>query len=217
MRLSADWVRLPWTIAVRHFVASVKSHSRTVLCLLAFSIIVSLLLLPAPSSKTLQLQQQNASLAQAALLSRQLRELTLGHLSHQALSSAFKHASFAAQRADKAQHQHADDLSSHTPEFLLLVSKAAQIITAIARAKPVAPCGWDSSLPLKIFNKNQKVLLAANMHNNEDLLPHFTLQILHFLTSVPFGSSFLSIYESGSIDSTGQLLPSCQHWAFCRA
>ena len=49
-----------------------------------------------------------------------------------------------------------------------------------------------------------KVLLAANMHNNEDLLPHFTLQLLQLLIALPRGSAFVSIYESDSKDNTGK-------------
>ena len=49
----------------------------------------------------------------------------------------------------------------------------------------------------------QRVLLAANMHNNEELLPHYIAQLVHVLSLLPLGSAFLSIYESGSTDATG--------------
>ena len=58
----------------------------------------------------------------------------------------------------------------------------------------------------------QRVLLAANMHNNEELLPHYIAQLVHMLALLPPGSAFLSIYESGSTDATGACSshrPSC--------
>ena len=207
MRRSPQYSKQALSPTVQQLIFSTRSYSCSVWCLLGLCILVSPFLLPAPSSKALQLQQQNASLSQAATLSRQLRELTLGHLSHQALASAFRQASLLAQQPSNSTHlQQASSLQQHTSDFRLLVSKATQIISAISIAKPVASCVWDVSLPLDLFKRNNKVLLAANMHNNEDLLPHFTVQMLHFLTSVPSGSAFLSIYESGSTDSTGMQL-----------
>lgn len=47
------------------------------------------------------------------------------------------------------------------------------------------------------------MLLAANVHNNEDLLPHFILQLSHLLSVLPYGTAFLSVYESGSSDASG--------------
>ena len=48
-----------------------------------------------------------------------------------------------------------------------------------------------------------QVLLAANVHNNEELLPHFILQLSHLLSVLPHGTAFLSVYESGSSDASG--------------
>ena len=45
--------------------------------------------------------------------------------------------------------------------------------------------------------------MAANMHNNEEVLPHFILQLIHLFAVLPPETAFLSIYESGSKDSTG--------------
>ena len=47
--------------------------------------------------------------------------------------------------------------------------------------------------------------MAANMHNNEEVLPHFILQLIHLFAVLPPETAFLSIYESGSKDSTGGL------------
>lgn len=49
----------------------------------------------------------------------------------------------------------------------------------------------------------ERYLIAANMHNNEDVLPHFIIQLVHLFAVLPPETAFLSIYESGSTDSTG--------------
>ena len=168
---------------------------------LAICCLLYLVLQSTSSSKSLQLQHRNASLAQAASLSRQLRELTLGHFSHQKLSSAFKVASQTLQVTSHPE-QLASGSYDRTAEFELLVTKALNILSGLSSSKPVAVCTWDATMPINIY-KNKMVLLAANMNNNEDLLPHFTLQLLHLLASIPLGNAFLSIYESGSTDGTG--------------
>lgn len=50
----------------------------------------------------------------------------------------------------------------------------------------------------------ERYLVAANMHNNEEVLPHFIIQLVHLFAVLPPESAFLSIYESGSNDSTGE-------------
>lgn len=45
------------------------------------------------------------------------------------------------------------------------------------------------------------------MHNNEEVLPHFILQLIHLFAVLPPETAFLSIYESGSKDSTGASVP----------
>ena len=47
--------------------------------------------------------------------------------------------------------------------------------------------------------------LPPNMHNNEEVLPHFILQLIHLFAVLPPETAFLSIYESGSTDSTGAM------------
>ena len=49
----------------------------------------------------------------------------------------------------------------------------------------------------------ERYLIAGNMHNNEELLPHFIIQLVHLFAVLPPQTGFLSIYESGSTDSTG--------------
>ena len=187
-------------------VASTRRCPGILLWALAICCLLYLGLRSGSSSAALRLQRQNLSLAQAATLSRQLRELSLGHFSHHTLSSAFRVASQSFSISSHAPHsQDARDSYEKSAEFSLLVAKASDVLSALSTAKPVTPCAWDPTMPLDVHN-NHKVLLAANMHNNEDLLPHFTLQMLHLLASLPLGSAFLSIYESGSTDSTGTVL-----------
>lgn len=45
------------------------------------------------------------------------------------------------------------------------------------------------------------------MHNNEDVLPHFIIQLVHLFAVLPPETAFLSVYESGSTDSTGGWCP----------
>ena len=165
-------------------------------------------LLVAKSSGTSSyLRQRNASLAQAAIVSRHLRELSLKQFSSRALQTAFRMAGQLMQSSQQtAAHPRANTSQNHSAESSLLLNKALDILTALSTAKPVVSCKMDSTLLLNMSDIDKKVLLAANMHNNEDLLPHFTLQMLDLLSKLPLGSAFLSIYESGSTDSTGVLL-----------
>ena len=184
----------------RDFVALLLSF---LLCGLLFYVFSSI-----SSGNSRRLQQQNASLAQAAAVSRELRELSLQHFSSKMLRSAF---SLAGQLMQSSQHASIDPIANATrgqsAESRLLLMKVLHILMTLATAKPVVMCNWDSTLSLTPFHESNTVLLAANMHNNEELLPHFTLQLLDLLSSVPDNSAFVSIYESGSTDSTGvQLL-----------
>ena len=180
----------------RGFVALVLS-----LILCGLLIHMSVTTLPGNSRR---FQQQNASLAQAAMVSRELRELSLQHFSSKMLRSAF---SMAGQTMRTSHYASVDSLANATrdqsPESHLLLIKALHVLMTLATAKPVVACHWDSTLPLTPAHEGNMVLLAANMHNNEELLPHFTLQLLDLLSSIPDGSAFVSIYESGSTDSTG--------------
>ena len=102
-----------------------------------------------------------------------------------------------------AAHPLVNASQNESAESSLLLDKALHILSALSTAKPVVSCKMDSTLLSDLSDSNKKVLLAANMHNNEDLLPHFTLQMLDLLSRLPLGNAFLSIYESGSTDSTG--------------
>lgn len=58
-----------------------------------------------------------------------------------------------------------------------------------------------------------KLLIAANLKDAETLMPHLILQLAALLVYFPQQSVYLSIYESGSSDSTGRAL---QRSAFCK-
>ena len=162
------------------------------------------LLMARSSGTSSYLRQRNASLAQAAIVSRHLRELSLRQYSSRDLQTAFSMAGQLMRPSQQtAAHPSANTSQNESAESSLLLDKALHILTALSTAKPVVTCKMDSTLLLDVSDSDKKVLLAANMHNNEDLLPHFTLQMLDLLSKLPLGSAFLSIYESGSTDSTG--------------
>ena len=58
----------------------------------------------------------------------------------------------------------------------------------------------DSTLP---GLPKQRTFIAANLKEVEDLMPHYVLQLLIAVSLLPKGQAYVSIYESGSHDSTG--------------
>ena len=65
-------------------------------------------------------------------------------------------------------------------------------------------CSWlRNDLPPTTISPQQTVFLAGLLTNNEALMPHYILQLLEFASAMPAGSLFVSIYESGSTDRTG--------------
>ena len=80
---------------------------------------------------------------------------------------------------------------------------ALRLLAAVeARAaRQRIPCFRDPSLPLP--RPGLRLLLANNLHNNEQLMPHYITQMLRLLALLPPGSAFVSVYESGSKDRTG--------------
>lgn len=78
------------------------------------------------------------------------------------------------------------------------------LVTQLQATEEMVGCGWDASLEADLRQlKGHKYLLAANFRNNEGLLPHVIVQLWHLLAILPQGSVFVSVYESGSEDSTG--------------
>ena len=82
------------------------------------------------------------------------------------------------------------------------------VATHLSNLETQVSCPWDASLESDLpLLKGQKYLIAANFRDNEDLLPHLIVQLWHLLAILPQGSAFVSIYESGSTDSTGEAGP----------
>eukprot|EP00834_Sanchytrium_tribonematis_P008036 NODE_838_length_3589_cov_0.826074.p1 type:complete len:388 gc:universal NODE_838_length_3589_cov_0.826074:2615-1452(-) len=50
--------------------------------------------------------------------------------------------------------------------------------------------------------KNRRVYIALNLHNNEDVIPHLFMNIFQLIYHFGVNSTFLSIYESGSVDKS---------------
>ena len=81
------------------------------------------------------------------------------------------------------------------------------VATHLSNLEKQVACPWDPTLEADLpLLKGQKYLIAANFRNNEDLLPHLIVQLWHLLAILPQGSAFVSVYESGSTDSTGEWL-----------
>ena len=61
----------------------------------------------------------------------------------------------------------------------------------------------DGTLPSSV--PYRKLLLASNLKDNSLLLPFYILQLLITVGgALPEASTFVSIYESGSTDTTGE-------------
>ena len=87
-----------------------------------------------------------------------------------------------------------------------LTMQLHNVVQQLTYDQSAVRCWLDPTMQLDLHLGQQKVLLAANMHNNEELLPHYITQLTHLLSVLPPGSAFLSIYESDSSDSTGTCL-----------
>lgn len=149
------------------------------------------------------LRNANSSLAVATALNAQVEELNLGQYGSDMLRLAVRKT---VSPADAALHSR-DVRQEDSAEFEDLLAKFQSLVWKLGTAiPPEITCSWDPTLhgnSLLGLEGTQKYLLAADMNNNEALLPHFMSQLLHFLSVMPQGSVFVSLYESGSTDSTG--------------
>jgi hypothetical protein len=145
----------------------------------------------------------NSSLAVATALTARIGELNLGQYGPDMVRLAFRKAVSPVEAASHSRGIRRED----NAEFLDLFTKLQALVSKMGSATPPdVTCSWDSTLHTSSHlgsDGSQKYLIAADMHNNEELLPHFATQLLHFLALMPTGSVFLSLYESGSTDSTG--------------
>ncbi len=85
-----------------------------------------------------------------------------------------------------------------------LEKRAYEILSAVDQCgagTPAVPCLLDPTLPTP--PRDKKIFIAANLHNNAALMPHFITQLLLSVVSLTPGDAFVSLYESGSTDATG--------------
>ncbi|KAK9812593.1 hypothetical protein WJX72_000003 [[Myrmecia] bisecta] len=146
---------------------------------------------------------QSPPAAYATTLNRKIAELNLVQYKQEELNRAFRLA--LASGGDVA-HSRGIQFDEHSTEFAALLSQVKGILGDLALAQPVVDCSWDPTLHTSFGAADQKYLVAADMHNNEAVLPHYIIQLVHLMTVMPQGSTFLSVYESGSTDSTGAWL-----------
>ena len=92
-----------------------------------------------------------------------------------------------------------NELNEGTPHHLL-----SRFFMGMHSLKDVANCSWDASLDMdRQFLEGKKFLLAANLRDNEEVLPHLIVQLWHTISLLPEESVFVSIYENASSDKTG--------------
>lgn len=65
----------------------------------------------------------------------------------------------------------------------------------------IVPCRHDSTLPATP-QSSEKYYIATNLHNNEQLAPHYIASLVRLLLYLPPGHAFVSLYESASQDDT---------------
>ena len=141
-------------------------------------------------------QQHDQSRLLAAALAGRITEESLGQHSPDRLRAAL-------QRAIGVVDTRRGDPSVESAN---LASQIQGILHDLTEGPAAVDCSLDPHLFTDSFgvDHNHRVLIAANMHNNEELLPHYIAQLVHVLSLLPYGSAFLSIYESGSTDGTGE-------------
>ena len=66
----------------------------------------------------------------------------------------------------------------------------------------------DATLPHTV---DKRIFLAANLKDNEELMPHFILQLLLSIAAIQRDAVFISVYESGSTDLTCAPLSESSH------
>lgn len=145
-------------------------------------------------------QQGLPSHLMAAALAGRLTEENLGQHSPDSLREALQKA-IGVHKSHNTGSQ-----GDTTGESTLLLAQIQSILHDLTEAPSAVECSLDPTLFTAPFSVDHShtVLLAANMHNNEELLPHFIAQLVHVLSLLPYGSAFLSVYESGSDDGTGE-------------
>lgn len=108
------------------------------------------------------------------------------------LRQAFIHVAAAQKHGRTLVYRGLTDKSVH---HVLLA------MASCGKKNPEVPCLQDPTMPA--VAAELRVFFASNLRDNALLMPHFITQMLFTVTSLRAGSAFVSIYESGSKDGTG--------------
>eukprot|EP00803_Ostreobium_quekettii_P009670 evm.model.scf_943.3 EVM.evm.TU.scf_943.3 scf_943:37794-39458(+) len=101
-----------------------------------------------------------------------------------------------------------DILAGNVTEILwreFLTVKMTHVLSEVRKAGHTQHCKYDPDLSM-IPPSSSRIFIASNLHNSEDVMPNFIVQLVQFLLAFPERLFFVSIYESGSTDSTAEWL-----------
>lgn len=143
--------------------------------------------------------------ARARTLQTQLDHLTLSGATQAA--DALRRAALDTYQAGGDQAggtAHSAD-SQHKSPPTDLDARARSLLDGLLTHKATVPCAYDATLPLAV-PRAERVLFAADLHNNQHVLPHFTQQLLQIIAILGPSRVYVSVYESGSTDSTTEWL-----------
>lgn len=101
-----------------------------------------------------------------------------------------------------------DILAGNVTEVLwreFLTVSMTHVLSEVRKAGHTLHCKYDPALSV-IPPSVSSIFIASNLHNSEALMPNFISQLVHFLLAFPERFFFVSIYESGSTDRTGEWL-----------
>jgi len=101
-----------------------------------------------------------------------------------------------------------DSLLTCRPDSSLMTAWQAAQATDITTNHTSSSSGSSSS---STPAKQQRYLLAANFHNSAAVLPSFLLQVLRLALLLPQGHLAISVYESGSSDTSRVWLSLLHH------
>ena len=101
-----------------------------------------------------------------------------------------------------------DILAGNVTEVLwreFLTVSMTHVLSEVRKAGHTLHCRYDPALST-IPPSASSIFIASNLHNSEELMPNFISQLVQFLLAFPERLFFVSIYESGSSDRTGEWL-----------
>lgn len=80
-----------------------------------------------------------------------------------------------------------------------------EILKGLFKEGEILECAEDASL-LEERDSTQQIFIAVNLYNCESMMPNFILQLLRFVSLHKHEQIRISVYESGSSDSTPEWL-----------